>query len=220
MEVIAIEGVTLALLVSFGLSIRNQRACRAIRLALGYLPVETILLSGLAPEPLCIDSGRIVVVSCRRIVHLRLTKRLGDLDGCEFVGPNAAIEQLLHSFGGVESPRSVVPHDRDRERPLILADQQGPLAGAGRYQTVMSVVETQKVRAIARVLRVITGRNKAGSIRPQDLLERGNVVASVSRDQLIYCLLRGSECFLRSLLRTRRNGEQQARRHQQEENRC
>jgi hypothetical protein len=53
-----------------------------------------------------------------------------DLDCGQLVAADAAIKDLLAAGRGVEPPGAVLAHERDRERPILSADDQHGLVRA------------------------------------------------------------------------------------------
>src|SRR5512139_1797764 len=130
---------------------------------------------------------------------LRLDVSAADLDGVELVSADPSIEDLLPAGLRVEAPPSALPDDRDRERPVLVTDDEG---GAVR---VLRVHDDGPLLASLRgeehgglpVLGGLPGRDEVIGVRTEDRLEGRPVEALNRRNQSIGGFLGGSERLLR-----------------------
>src|SRR3954468_18328285 len=74
------------------------------------------------------------------IFLLRIDEGEGGFDGVELIAPDAAGEYLLTACRRVELPAAVLAHQRDRERPLLVADDQHSLVPALSHDLMPAVV--------------------------------------------------------------------------------
>src|SRR5262249_1838017 len=92
-------------------------------------PIEPILLTRLADEASRVDAGaRYALVG---VVLLRVHIGEGGLDCRELVAADAPVEDFLATRCGVEPPSRILAHERNRERKVILPDDQGCLVLLG-----------------------------------------------------------------------------------------
>ena len=104
--------------------LRDEIPQRTARRAAFAGPVQAVLRSRVAGEPLRVDAGRLAVVPRARIRALRLHERQAGLDRRQLVASDAAIENFLFSCGDVEHPASRRLHQRNGEWPGLVADDQ------------------------------------------------------------------------------------------------
>src|SRR5262249_37730018 len=98
-----------------GGGVRDERPERAL-VAVGLLPVKAVLLARRAAEALR------VVSEPRVVLNLGVDELAARRDRRELVPANAPVEQLLLARGGIEEPTVAVTRERDRERPVVLAE--------------------------------------------------------------------------------------------------
>ena len=113
--------------------------------------------------------------------------------------PIRPIEDLLPAGLRVEAPLPALPDDRDRERPVLVADDEG---GAVRVLRVRDDGELlASLRGEGRgglpVLRGLPGRDEVVAVRAEDRLEGRPVEALGRRDQGVGGFLGGGERLLR-----------------------
>ena len=84
--------------------IRDQRADRALRLSFVSLPVQSVLLAGIADDLLRILLRGVAIVSLLEVFLLRIRQRLADTNGRALILADAAEENLLQPGLGVEIP--------------------------------------------------------------------------------------------------------------------
>ncbi len=139
--VIAVIGDRLlAGLVALGRSLRGEIAERARRLSLGGRPIEAILLSRMAHDPLRIDA---VAKACRiecGIFVLRLDVSERDLDRGKLVAADAPPQDFIEPRLRVELPLAGIVDERDREGPVVVADDQRLRAVALELDRVLGII--------------------------------------------------------------------------------
>ena len=87
------------------------------------LPCEAVLFARSADDALGILVDHRSVVLLRGVFVLRLDEAAADFDRVEFVGTDAAVEDLVAPGGGVEGPLAVLFDDGNGQGESILADR-------------------------------------------------------------------------------------------------
>src|SRR5271170_8381386 len=103
---------------------RDRRAQRALGLAFGNGPVETILFAWIAVKSLRVGAAGIAITSFGTIFDLALDVPLTHGDRTELVATNPAIQDFLIAPVHVEIPDFAVANDGKRERPISLPHLQ------------------------------------------------------------------------------------------------
>src|SRR5262249_11017573 len=62
------------------------------------------------------------------------------LDRAQLVAADTAIKDLLAAGRGIEPPRAILAHERDRERPILLADNQHGFVRTLHHHLMLGVV--------------------------------------------------------------------------------
>src|SRR4029079_4652689 len=123
-EEVAVVGncfLGVALLDGLGDVLADGPAPRAVWI----LPRQAVLLAWFADDALrvLIDPG--ALVHHEGVLMLRLNISTADLDCIELVAADGSIEDLLSAGRRIEAPLSGLPDDRDRKRPILIADDDG-----------------------------------------------------------------------------------------------
>src|SRR5215472_16619421 len=126
-EVVAMEwGVRIGLCaVSFGSCECGQRAEWALGLTFGRLPVQAVMLSRIADELQGVLFCGCAIMKLREVRDLSVCHRLTNIDDCQLIPANAAIQNLLFSSGSVEEPLcAIVLLQRDGEGEIVSTHNQ------------------------------------------------------------------------------------------------
>src|SRR5580765_4644881 len=103
----------------------HQRPERASRLALWRLPVQTILLAGIAEEIQSVLLRASILVTPRKILGLGIRKSSTDIDDIEFVPANTPRKNLILSRSRIEEPLSrAILLQRNWKGEVVSSDQQ------------------------------------------------------------------------------------------------
>src|SRR5262245_49111236 len=109
----------LARRVAFRRRVRHQRTEGAPVCGAGLLPVESVVLAGLARNLLRVDPGAAPGAILGGVLALGIDVGACDGDGRQLVAADAAIEELVRARGRVEAPLVAALHQRDRQRPRL-----------------------------------------------------------------------------------------------------
>src|SRR5216684_2140731 len=125
-EKIAIERNVLANLVLWKILARvsDERVYRAIELIVSTVPVQTIVSAFIADQFLSKLLGE-VTRRARKILLLRFDQFAAHVHRGTFISADAPEYNLVFARGRVEMPRTVILHQRNRERPVFCPDYQG-----------------------------------------------------------------------------------------------
>src|SRR5437773_1656833 len=108
--------------VPFGVGLGNERAQRARVAARRILPVEAVALAGVAAHLLRVDAHARAGTVPARVLALGLNVGTTRGERPELVSPDTTVQYLLVTGRGVKPPLCAVLHQRDGERPVVLAE--------------------------------------------------------------------------------------------------
>src|SRR5215813_9852687 len=109
-------------LIAFSCCLRDQRSNRTRGLAWTCLPVQTVVLSFIAQDLLCVLL-RAVLIVCRGCVFILCVHQRSKCSYREgLIASDSTEQDFLLSFGRIEEPDVVFLHDRNRERPVFRSD--------------------------------------------------------------------------------------------------
>src|SRR6267143_3626641 len=125
-EKIAIKGNVLANLVGWKILARvcDERVDRASELIASAVPIQAVVPAFIADQSLSELLGE-VAWRVRKILFLRFDQFAARIHGGKFVSADAPEYHLVFARGRVEIPRTVILHQRNRERPVFCPDYQG-----------------------------------------------------------------------------------------------
>src|SRR5215469_1020649 len=110
--------------VSLFKCLRDFFADRPLPTSIGSLPGEPILAARSADDSLRVLVHFVFVALSERKVVLRLHVTVTQVDGVEFIAPDAAIEKFLAAGSGIKGPLITSFDNRYRKRPVFVADEQ------------------------------------------------------------------------------------------------
>ena len=166
----------------------DQGAQRAERFVGAGGPVEPIALTGRAGELLRVLADAVGVAILRVVIPLRVHVGQTRLDRVQLVPADAPREDLLASLLRIESPALPVFHERDRERPVVVANLEHRGVTA-RDELVRSVVRAQELLSALLVGHRIAGRNERAALTAEDPQQRLGVARAQGRDEGLRRLL-------------------------------
>ena len=111
--------------VAFRCGFGHEGTDRAGVFAFRRRPVQTVLATGIAEDFHGIDAGFTAITAERGIFLLGIHIATTYGNRTEFVFTDAAIDQLIGAGGGVQIPFIALLGHRNRERPIVRADDQG-----------------------------------------------------------------------------------------------
>src|SRR5206468_10501597 len=126
------------------------------RLLRAGLPIEPVVLARRADKFACVFRYAIAVRIFCHIVALGINDREAHLDGVQFIAADAAIENFLRPSCGVEMPTVLRFHERNRHRPLVLADHEYCLGVTLEHEFVSVVISFDKGLAALGVGDLVT----------------------------------------------------------------
>ena len=89
------------------------------------------------------------------------------LDRVQLVAADAAIEDLFAAGRGVEPPAAVLAHERDRERPILAADDQHGFVVTLHHDLMLGIVGLDHAVARRRIGDWIAGGDDVGAVAAQ-----------------------------------------------------
>src|SRR5271157_3391693 len=216
--VVAVERLRSIVLAAVTLSggIGHQRADGALGLAFGNLPIESVLLAGVADEFLRVLFDRVAIVGLAEVIVLRISQSVTDANGRQLVLTNAAEEDLLHASFGVEVPGAGgILLERNGERPVFRAKNKGLVSVDLFRPAIHLLIALGEVVPAVLVLHLIAGGEDAGGRRSEHGLDRRLVPRFHSVVEGLAGILRIGEGLLPGLLGASDPCEQDERRHRQ-----
>ena len=152
---------------SFCGGIGYQGTKRAPGLSFGRFPVESVLLSFVADELLCVLLYAVVMLS--HVFGLGISHRIHHVDRCEFVVSNAPRQNLLLTGHRIEVPLpSAVLFERNWEWVVVRPHHEN-LAAIGLFApAIHGLICLCEVFDRLLVLRRIAGEDKVRRIRTED----------------------------------------------------
>src|SRR5262249_41371504 len=151
--------------IALGRGAGGKVAERAFVLAGLRRPVEAVLLAGLADDALGIDA--VAADAFLGVFLLRIDIGQRGLDRAQVVAADAAEQDFVAAGRGVELPAAVLAHQRDRERPVLVADDELGLVSALRHHPVLGIVGVEHALARVGVSDVVAGGEEFGAARPE-----------------------------------------------------
>ena len=123
------------------------------------MPSQAILLARRADDALGILVHFVAVALLESIVVLGFHIAVADCDGVQFVGANAAVEEFLPAGFPVKEPLISPLHNRDGERPVLIADEEKrPVPALRVYgHALLFAGFRSKVGGVLLVLRIFAG---------------------------------------------------------------
>src|SRR5271157_5029617 len=216
--VVAVERLRSIVLAAVTLSggIGHQRADGALGLAFGNLPIESVLLAGVADEFLRVLFDRVAIVGLAEVLVLRVSQSITHTNGRQLVLANAAEEYLLHARFGVEVPGAGgVLLQRNGERPVFRAKNKG-LASVDLFgPAIHLLIALGEAIPAVLVLHLVAGGEDAGGRSSENGLGRGLVRRFRGVVERLASVLRIGEGLLPGLLGPNDPCEQDERRQQQ-----
>src|SRR5208282_2073360 len=131
---------------------------------------------------------------------LRVSQRTADANGRKFVLADAAEEDFLHTSLSVEVPRIASALQRNREGPVLRADNQRLFAVDLLHPAMHLLVAFGEEVAVVLVLDFITGGEDAGRRRAKNGLDSSNVAGLRRVVERLSRVLRIGVGFLPGLL--------------------
>src|SRR4029453_8038468 len=92
--------------------------------AIRRLPRQAVLFARCADDALGVLVDLVALTLLERVFVLRVDVAAADRDRVQFGGPDASIQQLATAGFRIERPCRTALHDRNRERPVLVADEQ------------------------------------------------------------------------------------------------
>ena len=133
----------------------------------------------------------------RGIFVLRLNVSEAHLNGGKLIAADAPAQDLIEPGPGVEAPFLVLAHERDGERPVIVADDERRLVFALVLNRVLLVVGGDKILARPVVRDLVAGADDLLPLRPEDLVDGALVMLLGCGDQRRYRVIGAVELLLR-----------------------
>ena len=125
-EVVAAIRISVHVALEVGRGLGDQRSERALLFVLGRVrrPVQAVVLAGRAGELLRVlqHAVAIAILRCKRA--LRVDVGAEHIDGIALVAADATVDQFLDALLRCEAPAVAGLHERDRERPRLVADDE------------------------------------------------------------------------------------------------
>ena len=101
----------------------------ALPLTVGSLPGEAVLFTGSADDALSVLVYAIELARSEGVGVLGFDEAVANLDGIEFVGADAAVEEFLLASLGVKGPFAIDFDDGCGEGPALIADEDEETPG-------------------------------------------------------------------------------------------
>ena len=150
----------LFVLVSFAVGKSDERTDGTFWLALGGLPVQSVLFAGIADELLGVLVDRRTIVQSGEVIDLGVSQNAANPDGGVFVAPYPAVQNLFQPGLGVELPLPAgVFLKRDRKGPVLCAEKQRLIAIDFLPPAIHLLVAPNEVVRVLLVHYRVTGRN-------------------------------------------------------------
>src|SRR5215469_2908036 len=197
-EIVAVVSRALFGRIAFLDRASHSLAHRSTGRAIGVLPVQAIMFSWGAEDLLriLVDPG--IIVDFGGVFLLRLDIATTYLDGVEFVGADAPVQNLIVALLCIEAPLRALFDDGNREGPIVVSDGNGGSRFVLRVhvdgQLFLSL--GRKFLGIILVAYWIARRHEIFAIRPENLHQHGDVVLSGGLDEGVGGLLWGVKQLL------------------------
>ena len=171
-------GRTLALarLIAVAPRLGGQCAQRTRRLVGLRLPEQSVALAPGADDLLRVLQHAVAVQVLRGVLSLSVHVGQTYLDRLQLVAADPAPEDLLPSPRDIEAPPLGVLHDRNGERPVVLAQMEDSFGLRDGLQPAGLVVRLDEAFSCLPVADGVTGGDDALAARPQDPSQRCGVV--------------------------------------------
>src|SRR5437773_9333855 len=179
--------------VPFGVGLGNERAQRARVAARRILPVEAVALAGIAAHLLRVDAHARAGTVPARVLALGLNVGTTRGERPELVSPDTTVQYLLVTGRGVKPPLCAVLHQRDGERPVVLAEMGRDGARRERLEPRVLHRRVRDAFPFPRVLDRIAGGHEVVRARPEDHDQRRLVVLAESRHERTHRLGRAGK---------------------------
>ena len=161
---------------------------------------KPVMLARRAHQTGSVLQHAIVVAIFGSILELRLHVPVANLDGVEFMRADAPRAHFDRGFGGVEAPFAVGADNRDRKRPVLVANRQDRAVRIhGRnFEAVLGACEAREFGLFGAVLRGTAGAKSFLAPAAPKMADNARGVVGVRRiDDGLRRGLRGIEALLR-----------------------
>src|ERR1700746_668667 len=111
-------------LIALAFRLRHDGAERALGLSRFGVPIQTVLFSRVAGELLGVLQETIFIPVFHRVFTLGIDDGEQGLNREQLILADSAVENFLFAFLCVKNPARASFHQRDRKRPIVLADHQ------------------------------------------------------------------------------------------------
>src|SRR4030095_5282379 len=132
------------------------------------LPGQPVLLAGRTDDLLRVLVHTVALAALERVFLLCLDVTATNRNRVQFIGANAAVEELLAAGCGVERPPTRSLHDWNRERPVLVADEEERARLVFRIQgdALLLADLRDEVAGSLTALRGFAGKNDVVDRRP------------------------------------------------------
>src|SRR5262249_7285353 len=130
--------------------LRHHLAKPGRSIPLQIWPVESVLFAGLTDNALCVNARPSARAILSGVFLLRIQIRKADLDGVEFIAPDAAIQKLkAPGSSSIEPPHSMLADQRDWERKVLLPDHHDCLVAIVHGDAMLRIIGCDEMLAAA-----------------------------------------------------------------------
>src|ERR1700756_4456586 len=123
------------------------------------LPIQTVLFARVAGELLRVLQESIFIPILHRVFSLGIDDREQGLNREQLILADPAVENFLLAFLRVKNPARAFFHQRDRKRPIVLADHQNEVV-AFLNELVLFIVGLNKFFASTRVSYLVSRKDQ------------------------------------------------------------
>src|SRR4030095_6803184 len=136
------------------------------------LPGQPVLLAGRTDDLLRVLVHTVALAALERVFLLCLDVTATNRNRVQFIGANAAVEELLAAGCGVERPPTRSLHDWNRERPVLVADEEErPGLFLVQGDALLLADFRDEVAGSLTALRRFAGQNDVVDRGPEELAE-------------------------------------------------
>src|SRR5688572_7229896 len=122
----------LASCIPFCRCLCQKRTCGTLRLPRGSFPEQAVLFAGVAAKSLCVDTGRLSIMTPGSVDLLRGDVAMHDVNRAKLIATDSQPNEFVSTRRSVEMPSSISLHERNRQRPVVFADLKHKIIGATR----------------------------------------------------------------------------------------